>query len=312
MRFVAFTLARVSHWCLVRPGGDVRRRGQDRRADRSLRAYEQNSGNGSVEARRWRPTNSATRSTACRSRSSPPTIRTSPISARHRAALVRSRRGRRRHRSGQFGGRLRRARDRQDRQQGRAADQRRLGRFHRQGVRAQQSGALGLRHLRDRRRHRRGHAAARQDLVLHHRRLRVRPGASGRRHAFIEKNGGKVLGSVPHPLGTTDYSSFMLQAQASSAEVVALANGGDDAINAVKTAREFGITEKQKVVPFGLEFAAGDPLDEPAAGARHDVCVAVVTRPTTRPRCSSPSSWSAARPRPRLPGRHLFGGAQLS
>jgi branched-chain amino acid transport system substrate-binding protein len=71
--------------------------------------------------------------------------------------------------------------------------------------------------------------------------------------AFIEKNGGKVVGAVRHPLGTSDFSSFMLQAQASNAEVVAVANGGDDAINAVKTAREFGITEKQKVVPFGLD-----------------------------------------------------------
>ena len=71
--------------------------------------------------------------------------------------------------------------------------------------------------------------------------------------AFIEKNGGKVVGSVRHPLGTSDFSSFMLQAQASKAEVVGIANGGDDAINAVKTAREFGITERQKVVPFGLD-----------------------------------------------------------
>jgi branched-chain amino acid transport system substrate-binding protein len=61
------------------------------------------------------------------------------------------------------------------------------------------------------------------------------------------------VGSVRHPLGTTDFSSFMPQAQASGAEAVAVANGGDDAINAVKTAREFGITEKQKVVPFGLD-----------------------------------------------------------
>src|ERR1700733_11983541 len=67
--------------------------------------------------------------------------------------------------------------------------------------------------------------------------------------AFIEKNGGKVVGGVRSPLGTTDYSSFMLQAQASKADVVALANGGDDAINSVKSAREFGITAKQKVVP---------------------------------------------------------------
>ncbi len=71
--------------------------------------------------------------------------------------------------------------------------------------------------------------------------------------AFIEKNGGKVVGSVRHPLGTSDFSSFMLQAQASNADVVAIANGGDDAINAVKTAREFGLTDKQKVVPFGLD-----------------------------------------------------------
>jgi branched-chain amino acid transport system substrate-binding protein len=69
----------------------------------------------------------------------------------------------------------------------------------------------------------------------------------------IERNGGKVLGSVRHPLGTTDYSSYLLQAQASGAEVVALANGGDDAINSVKGAREFGIAQKQKVVPFGLD-----------------------------------------------------------
>ncbi len=71
--------------------------------------------------------------------------------------------------------------------------------------------------------------------------------------AFIEKNGGKVLGSVRHPLGTSDFSSFMLKAQASKADVVAIANGGDDAINAVKTAREFALTDKQKVVPFGLD-----------------------------------------------------------
>jgi len=71
--------------------------------------------------------------------------------------------------------------------------------------------------------------------------------------AFIEKNGGKVVGSVRVPLGTTDFSSFMLQAQTSKADVVALANGGDDAINSVKSAREFGITDKQKVVPLGLD-----------------------------------------------------------
>ena len=70
---------------------------------------------------------------------------------------------------------------------------------------------------------------------------------------FIEKNGGKILGSVRHPLGTTDFSSYMLQAQASGADVIGIANGGDDAINAVKSAREFNVTAKQKVVPFGLD-----------------------------------------------------------
>src|ERR1700722_9762678 len=72
--------------------------------------------------------------------------------------------------------------------------------------------------------------------------------------AGIEKNGGKVIGSVFHPLGTNDFSSFILQAQNSKAEVIAIANGGDDAINAVKSAREFGIVAGgQKVVPLGLD-----------------------------------------------------------
>ena len=97
--------------------------------------------------------------------------------------------------------------------------------------------------------------------------------------AFIEKNGGKVVGGVRSPLGTTDYSSFMLQAQASKADVVALANGGDDAINSVKSAREFGITDKQKVVPFGLDSLPADPLNQPAARARHDVCLALAAGP---------------------------------
>ena len=54
--------------------------------------------------------------------------------------------------------------------------------------------------------------------------------------------GGKVLGSVRHPLNTSDFSSYLLQAQASGAKVVALANGGGDMINAIKQAGEFGLT----------------------------------------------------------------------
>lgn len=60
--------------------------------------------------------------------------------------------------------------------------------------------------------------------------------------------GGKVLGSVRHPLNTSDFSSYLLQAQASGAKVVALANGGGDMVNAVKQANEFGLTKKQTMV----------------------------------------------------------------
>jgi branched-chain amino acid transport system substrate-binding protein len=59
---------------------------------------------------------------------------------------------------------------------------------------------------------------------------------------------------VKAPLGTTDFSSFVLQAQASKADVVAMNNGGDDAINSVKTAKEFGLTAGgMKVVALGLD-----------------------------------------------------------
>jgi branched-chain amino acid transport system substrate-binding protein len=60
--------------------------------------------------------------------------------------------------------------------------------------------------------------------------------------------GGKVLGSVRHPLNTSDFSSYLLQAQASGAKVVAFANGGGDMVNATKQANEFGLTKKQTMV----------------------------------------------------------------
>ncbi len=64
----------------------------------------------------------------------------------------------------------------------------------------------------------------------------------------IKANGGKVLGGVRHPLNASDFSSFMLQAQASKAKVVALANAGGDTINSIKAANEFGLTKNQSVV----------------------------------------------------------------
>ena len=60
--------------------------------------------------------------------------------------------------------------------------------------------------------------------------------------AEIKKDGGTVLGDVRHPLATPDFSSFLLQAQASKSQVVGLANAGGDAANAIKQAGEFGIT----------------------------------------------------------------------
>jgi branched-chain amino acid transport system substrate-binding protein len=58
---------------------------------------------------------------------------------------------------------------------------------------------------------------------------------------IVKANGGKVFGAVRHPLNTSDYSSFLLQAQSSKAKVIGLANAGADTINSVKQAAEFGI-----------------------------------------------------------------------
>jgi branched-chain amino acid transport system substrate-binding protein len=70
---------------------------------------------------------------------------------------------------------------------------------------------------------------------------------------YIEKHGGKVLGSSKHPLGTSDFASLLLQAQNSKARVIGLANAGGDTINAVKQAGEFGISQGgQTMVAFLL------------------------------------------------------------
>ena len=61
--------------------------------------------------------------------------------------------------------------------------------------------------------------------------------------AVVEKNGGKVLGKVRHPFPATDFSSFLLQAQASKAQIIGLANAGADTTNAIKQAAEFGIVK---------------------------------------------------------------------
>ena len=61
--------------------------------------------------------------------------------------------------------------------------------------------------------------------------------------AVVKANGGKVLGSVLHPLSSSDFSGYLLQAKASKAKVIGLANAGGDTINSVKQANEFGITK---------------------------------------------------------------------
>ncbi|MFJ3461654.1 ABC transporter substrate-binding protein [Achromobacter spanius] len=63
----------------------------------------------------------------------------------------------------------------------------------------------------------------------------------------VESGGGKVVGSVKHPLAASDFSSFLLQAQGSKAEILALANAGADATNSIKAANEFGVTKTMKL-----------------------------------------------------------------
>jgi len=91
--------------------------------------------------------------------------------------------------------------------------------------------------------------------------------------AVVEANGGKVLGKVRHPLSNNDFSSFLLQAQASRAKVIGLANAGADMINSIKQAAEFGVVKggqnivallmwANDVVALGLPAAQGIVLTE--------------------------------------------------
>ncbi len=91
--------------------------------------------------------------------------------------------------------------------------------------------------------------------------------------AIVGAAGGRVLGSVRHPFPSGDLSSFLLRAQASGADIIALANAGADTVNAIKQAREFGVgAGRQRLVAFylsvldvkglGLDSAAGTVLTE--------------------------------------------------
>src|SRR6201986_5382707 len=74
--------------------------------------------------------------------------------------------------------------------------------------------------------------------------------------AVVEANGGKLLGRVRVPLNTNDFSSFLLQAQASRAKVIGLANAGGDTINSIKQAAEFGIVKGGQKLAGLLVFAS--------------------------------------------------------
>jgi branched-chain amino acid transport system substrate-binding protein len=91
---------------------------------------------------------------------------------------------------------------------------------------------------------------------------------------YVKANGGNVVGAVRHPLNSSDFSSFILQAQSSGAKVVGLANAGLDTANAIKQAAEFGVTQggKQRIAALlftlaevhglGLQAAQGLVLTE--------------------------------------------------
>ena len=76
--------------------------------------------------------------------------------------------------------------------------------------------------------------------------------------AVVNSKGGKIVGSVRHPIGTSDFSSFLLQAQASKARIIALANAGADTVNALKTAREFGLGADGRQSLVGMLVFIGD------------------------------------------------------
>ena len=144
---------------------------------------------------------------------------------------------------------------------------------HRQGLLAQH-GALDVRHLHageiDRRSDGEG---GRRHLVLSHRRLRLRQAVAGRYHELHRgrrrQGRWRIALSIP---GTTDFSSFLVQAQSSGAKVLGLCNAGADTVNSIKQAHEFGLSKTTKLAALlmfvndvhalGLDTAQGLNLTE--------------------------------------------------
>src|SRR5437667_4150434 len=126
---------------------------------------------------------------------------------------------------------------------------------------------------------------------------------------FVKAKGGKVLGSVRVPLNSSDFSSFLLQAQSSKAKIIGLANAGFDTTNSIKQAAEFGIVKSgQKLAGLllvasdvhglGLEAAQGLVLPERYCWHRYDKLRALGSRLFARtarlPNMTEPSTYAAA------------------
>jgi branched-chain amino acid transport system substrate-binding protein len=122
--------------------------------------------------------------------------------------------------------------------------------------------------------------------------------------AVVNAEGGRVLGRARHPLNTPDFSSFLLQAQASRAQVVALSNAGTDTINAIKQAGEFGLTRQgQRLVgmfvnindvkALGLATAQGVVATEAWYWDRDEESRAFASRFAERNRGTVPSQYQA-------------------
>jgi branched-chain amino acid transport system substrate-binding protein len=116
--------------------------------------------------------------------------------------------------------------------------------------------------------------------------------------ALVQASGGKVLGSSPYPFpGTSDFSSFLVQAQASRAKVLGLCNAGADTVNSIKQAREFGVNQTMKVAALlmfvtdvhalGLDVSQGLNLTESFYWDLNDRTRAF----TNRVKSKTPNNW---------------------
>ena len=132
--------------------------------------------------------------------------------------------------------------------------------------------------------------------------------------AVVLKNGGKVLGKVRHPLNTQDFSSFLLQAQASKAKIIGLANAGGDTTNSIKQAAEFGIVKGGQNLAGLLVFITDVHALGPADGAGPDLHRDVLLGPRTTQTRAFAKRFAAreqGHPPDDDPRRRLLGGAPL-